>query len=231
MFAEVINTPVGAWETVYTPDGDHVYLTGKETNSIVIFDVDPSDGGLTMVGESAMNNNRSAAETGVLDGPTALAMSPGGRCLFVVAVGNSSLTSLRVGNDIAGGGGGGDDDEGGAGNLTYVGSVSGAALADAWDVVVSPPFGDHVYVSSPACGCIMAFAVDLDTCGLTHLPDAVATSLVAPAGMAVSPDGLLLYGTDPAASGGGALVVFSRDPETGELALVQTITDGQGPLV
>ncbi|CAN0554698.1 unnamed protein product, partial [Ectocarpus sp. 8 AP-2014] len=186
-----------------TPDGTNVYLTGKETDSIVIFDVDPSDGGLTMVGEFAMNSNSSAVETGALDGPTALVTFPDGRCLFVAAVDNSSLTSLRVGDDASGGG---------SGSLIYAGSVSDVALADAWDVVVSPSPGDHVYVSSSACGCIMTFAADLDTCGLTYLFN-TTSSLVAPAGMAVSPDGSLAYATDPGSSGGGALVVFSRDPE------------------
>lgn len=213
----MIETADGAWEAAYDPDGTHVYLTGKETNSIVVFEVDLSNGRLTMVSESAMNNN-SAMEAGALDGPTALAASPDGRCLFVTAVGNSSLTSLSIG----------DGSTGGAGSLTYAASVSDAALADAWDVVVSPSPGDQVYVSSSTCGCIMTFAADLETCGLTYLSN-VTSSLVAPAGMSVSPDGSLLYAADSAVSG-GALVLFSRDPETGELELLQTIANGDGPL-
>lgn len=220
LFGGVIETADGAWEAVYNPDGTHVYLTGKETSSIVVFDVDPSDGRLTVVGESAMDNN-SAAEAGALDGPTALATSPEGRCLFVTAVGNSSLTSLRIGDDSGGGGGGA------TGSLNYMDRVSDAALADAWDVVVSLPSGEHVYVSSSACGCIMTFAVDLDACGLTYRSN-VTSSLVAPTGMSVSPDGSLLYATDSAVSG-GALVLFSRDPGTGELELQQTIANGEGP--
>lgn len=190
-----------------------MYVTGKESNSIVVFRVDRSDGGLTVVGESAMNSSTA------LDGPTALAASPDGRCLFVAAVGNGSRTSLSIG----------DSNGVGAGTvLTYAGSVSDAALVDVGDVLVSPASGRHVYVSSPACGCIMTFAADLETCGLTYLSD-VAGPLVAPAGMAVSPDGLILYATDSAAaSGGGALVLFSRDPETGELTQLQTVADGEG---
>ncbi|CAM9956032.1 unnamed protein product, partial [Ectocarpus sp. 13 AM-2016] len=216
LFSGVIETADGAWEAVYNPDGTHVYLTGKDTNSIVIFEVDPSDGRLTMVGESAMDSN-SAAEAGALDGPTALATSPDGRCLFVAAVGSSSLTSLRIGDGSIGGGEG-------TGSLSYSARVSDTALADTWDVVVSLPSGDHVYVSSPACGCIMTFAVDLDTCGLTYR-SSVTSSLVAPAGMSVSPDGSLLYATDSAMSG-GALLLFGTDPDTGELELLQAITNG-----
>ncbi|CAN0205886.1 unnamed protein product, partial [Ectocarpus sp. 12 AP-2014] len=216
LFSGVIETADGAWEAVYNPDGTHVYLTGKETNSIVIFEVDPSGGRLTMVGESAMDNN-SAAEAGALDGPTAVATSPDGRCLFVAAVGSSSLTSLRIGDGSIGGGEG-------TGSLSYSARVSDTALADTWDVVVSLPSGDHVYVSSPACGCIMTFAVDLDTCGLTYR-SSVTSSLLAPAGMSVSPDGSLLYATDSAMSG-GALLLFGTDPDTGELELLQAITNG-----
>lgn len=211
-----MDTADGAWEAVYSPDGTHVYLTGKESNSIVVFEVEPSDGSLTMVGETDMNGGVTGG--GTLDGPTALAVSPDGRCLFAVAVGNSSLTSLIVG-DVGGGGG--------SGNLTYAGTVSDAALTDAWDIDISPPFGDHVYVSSQACGCIMTFAADLETCGLTYLSN-VTESLVAPAGISVSPDGLFLYVTDSAVSG-GALMVFSRNPDTGELVLLQRILDGEGP--
>lgn len=206
-----MDTTDGAWEAVYTPDGTHVYLTGKESDSIVAFEVDPTDSSLTMVGDLDMNTGGTGA--GTLDEPTVLTVSPDGRCLFVVAAGSTSLTSLSINGA-------------GSGNLTYAGTVSGAALAEAWDVVVSPPLGDHVYVSSPACGCIITFAADLETCGLTYVSN-VTGSLVSPTGMAVSPDGLFLYGTDSVASG-GALMLFSRNPQTGELALLQTIFDSEG---
>ncbi|CAN0431888.1 unnamed protein product, partial [Ectocarpus sp. 8 AP-2014] len=206
LFVEVMNATDGAWEAVYTPDGTHVYLTGKESDSIVAFEVDSSDGSLTMVGDFG---------AGTLDGPTVLTPSPDGRCLFVVAAGSTSLTSLSINGA-------------GSGTLTYAGTVSDAALAEAWDVVASPLLGDHVYVSSPACGCIITFAADLETCGLTYVSN-VTESLVSPTGMAVSPDGLFLYGTDSVASG-GALMLFSRNPQTGELALLQTISDSEGEL-
>lgn len=211
LFVEVMDATDGAWEAVYTPDGTHVYLTGKESDSIVAFEVDSSDGSLTMVGDFDMNTGGTGA--GTLDGPTVLTPSPDGRCLFVVAAGSTSLTSLSINGA-------------GSGNLTYAGTVSGAALAEAWDVVASPLLGDHVYVSSPACGCIITFAADLETCGLTYVSN-VTESLVSPTGMAVSPDGLFLYGTDSVASG-GALILFSRNPQTGELALLQTISDSEG---
>lgn len=202
---------------MYSPDGTHVYLTGSESDSIVAFEVDPSDGDLTMVGETSMENGEPGA--GTLDGPTALAASPDGRCLFVVAAGSGALTSLAVDGDSGG--------DAGSGNLTYAGAVSDAALADAWDIIVSPPSGDHVYVSSPACGCIITFAADLETCGLTYVSN-VTEPLVSPAGMSLSPDGLFLYGADSGASG-GALMSFSRNPDSGELALTQTLFDGGGP--
>ena len=220
LFVGVMDTADGAWEAVYSPDGTHVYLTGKDSDSVVAFEVEPSDGGLTMVGEADLTNGEEPG-AGTLDGPTALAASPDGRCLFVVSAGSGSLTSLRVD--------GGSGGEGGSGNLTYAGTVSDVAFADAVDVVVSPPSGHHVYVSSPACGCIMAFAANAETCGLTYL-SSVTESLVSPAGMSMSPDGLSLYGTDSEASG-GAIMLFSRNPNSGELALRQTIVDGEGPLM
>eukprot|EP00903_Cladosiphon_okamuranus_P021372 g19642.t1 len=172
--------------------------------------------GLTMVGETNMNDG--VMGEGTFNGPTALTVSPGGRCLFVVAAGNSSLTSLIVG-DVGG--------DGGSGNLTYAGTVSDTALASAWDIDISPHFGDHVYVSSQACGCVMTFAVDLETCGLTYLSN-VTESLVAPAGISVSPNGLFLYVADSGVSG-GSLVVFSINMDSGELVLLQRILDGDGP--
>ncbi|CAM9744108.1 unnamed protein product, partial [Ectocarpus fasciculatus] len=94
LFVEVMDITDGAWEAVYTPDGKHVYLTGKDSDSIVAFGVDPSGGSLTMVSNFDMNTGETGA--GTLDGPTVLTVSPDGRCLFVVAAGNNSLTSLSI---------------------------------------------------------------------------------------------------------------------------------------
>lgn len=228
MFTGVTDAVDGAWEAVYSTDGTYVFLTGRESDSIAVFDVDPVDGSLTMVAEASMNSSRNSstsesyasvvmAPPGALDDPAAIAASPDGMCLFVVALGNGSLTSLRIG--VSSGGG--------SGNLTYAGKVSDEALVEAWDVLVSPPDGDNVYVSSPGCECIMTFAVDPETCSLTYESN-VTDSLVAPLGMSASPDGSILYGTDSAASG-GALVVFNRNLETGALTLLRTIPDGEGP--
>lgn len=214
----------GAWEAVYSTDGTHVFLSSNESNSIAVFEVDPVDGSLTMVSEVSTNGNSTsstggllssaaASPPGALRGPTAIAASPDGMCLFVATLGNGSLASLRVG-----------EGGGASGNLTYAGMVSDEALVEAWDVVVSPPAGEYVYVSSPGCGCIMTFAVDPETCGLTYKSN-ITESLVAPVGMSASPDGGFLYGADSAVSG-GALVVFSRNIDTGALTLLQTIPDG-----
>lgn len=227
MFTGVIDAADGAWEATYSPDGTHVFLTGKESDSIIVFEA--VNDSLTMVAEDSTNssNNNTTGGSfspsdgvppGALDGPAALAVSSDGTCLFVTATGNGSLTSLRV-----------DDSSGGGESsyLTYADTVSDEALLEAWDVAVSPQTADHVYVSSPGCGCVMTFAVEPETCGLTYVSN-VTESLVAPAGMSASPDGSFLYGTDPAASG-GSLVVFSRNLDTGELTLLQTIQDGEGP--
>lgn len=204
-----------------------MFLSGKESNSIIVFEVDPVDGSLVMVAEASTNSSLNSmggsfssvvmAPPGALDGPAAIAASPNRMCLFVAALGNGSLTSLRIG----------DSGGGGLANLTYADMVSDEALVEAWDVVVSPPDGDYVYISSPACGCIMTFAVDPETCRLTYESN-VTEPLVAPLGMSASPDGSLLYGADSAASG-GALVVFNRNLETGALTLLRTIPDGEGP--
>lgn len=232
MFTGVIDAADGAWEAAYSPDGTHVFLTGKESDSIIVFEA--VDGSLTMVAEATTNSSGGTSSTGgslspaggvppgALDGPAALAVSPDGTCLFVAATGNGSLTSLRV--DESGGGGGGTSSY-----LTYADMVSDEALLEAWDVVVSPQTGDHVYVSSPGCGCVMTFAVEPETCGLTYVSN-VTESLAAPAGMSASPDGSFLYGTDSLASG-GSLVVYSRNLNTGELTLLQTMQDGEGPFM
>lgn len=201
----------GAWEAVYSSGGAYVYVTRTESDSITILNVDIETGKL-----NAFSNRSTSvpddAPAGAFDDVTEISMSSDGRCMFVAAIGNSSLTSLSVDSVT--------------GNLVYVDTVSDASLVGASDLLVSPDAG-HVYMPSIECECIVTFAVDEATCAMTHvsseLAEATVGSLVSPRGTSVSPDGSFLYVTD---SELGMLLRFSRDPVTGALTLLQTLTDG-----
>lgn len=196
----------GAWEAVYSPDGAHVYVTGLGSNNVVVFDVDSVDRSLEVSQEGSFPGD-GAAPASAFDGASELAASPNGECMYVAAVANESLTSLSM--DAA------------SGSLAYADAFSGSAMGGASDLLVSPD-GEHVYVSSMACGCILTFGVDEGTCGIAY-DTSFSTSLVLPTGLALSPDGDMLYATDFAL---GALLRLERDPDTGVLTLMQTLTDG-----
>lgn len=200
----------GAWEAVFSPDGAHVYVTGADSDSVLAFDVDPDTGMLTVVpgsGSSAVLQ-QAGVPAGAFDGVAELALSSDGTKMFTVAAGNASMTSLRV--DVE------------SGNLTYADTVDVGALAGASDVVVDPLDGNYVYVPSVSCSCIMVFAVDVDSFGLTYMSN-FTSSLISPRGAKLSADGGTLYVTDSELDG---ILLLSRDSATGTLSLLQVITSG-----
>ncbi len=231
------NPPAGpliesARKIAISPDSKHLYVTAITSNAVSVFTRVEATGDLVFV--QALVDDQGGV-TG-LGGAKAAAVSPDGRQVYVVGFADDAVVVF--------------DRDATTGVLTHsqtlfdgVGGVDGLDSAD--DVKVSPD-GKHVYVVSGKSlpnltqgdDAIVAFARDTDPISPTFgeltfveaLFDGVGgiNGLHEVQNLFISPDGKHVYtaaetdaaiGTDP---DDDWLAVFSRDPTTGKLALVET---------
>jgi 6-phosphogluconolactonase (cycloisomerase 2 family) len=180
----------GAVSVVVSPDGESVYVAGREDDSLVAFRRDAKTGKLRFV--------ESTRERGF--GPTALAIAPDGRHVYASGFDASAVAAYE--RDAA------------TSRLRRVAIVRDAddpshALTNAASVAVSPD-GRAVVVASYGEDALELFARDPDSGILTRLATAHAgvdapVRLRRPLGVAFSPSGDEVYA---AASEPGSLVAF-----------------------
>jgi 6-phosphogluconolactonase (cycloisomerase 2 family) len=203
----------GARVVAISPGGENVYVAGSTDDALAVFNRDGATGSLSFV-EVFFDN---AVQVDGLDGPTSVVLSADGAYLYV-----ASRLDDAVGVFAR---------DAGTGRLTFVEAVfDGVAgvdgLAGAYGLALSPD-GGHLYVGSEDDGAVAVFSRDSGTGVLTFVEaelDGVGgvTRLGGAHGVAVSPDGENVY---VAASYDQAVVVFDRDPATGELSFIDFETD------
>nr|WP_221383003.1 beta-propeller fold lactonase family protein [Actinoplanes polyasparticus] len=223
-----------------TPDGGHLYVASLQ-GTISVF-ARSANGALAptqCLADPASVPPGCVAAPG-LNGAAAVAVTPDGRQVYVVARESSAVVALS--RDPA------------SGALTWLGCWSGDSgarqdlacapargLAFVQEVIVSPD-GRHVYASGTDAHTIAVFARlaggkleqfvgrggcvhDADYAGGTGCQQVVGIAL--PNGLAAAPDGDTVYA---AAFGFGTLSAFARDPVGGAMAPVDTCqtasTDG-----
>jgi 6-phosphogluconolactonase (cycloisomerase 2 family) len=197
---EIENTSA-RWAIV-SPDGAHVYVTGKfgfragdHDDAIIVFERDAPSGDLTFV----------EADFDGMDLTESIAISPDGAHLYTVGQGDGISLFTR---DPA------------TGAVTFVESlwnhVAGIYGLDWGEEVIVSGDGAHVYVAGLADDAIAIFERNAVTGRLTFVEAAEGVDGVR--SLALSPDGAQLYA---AAAGDGALVVFDRDAATGKLSFME----------
>uniref|UniRef100_A0A7R9U537 TNFR-Cys domain-containing protein n=1 Tax=Pinguiococcus pyrenoidosus TaxID=172671 RepID=A0A7R9U537_9STRA len=221
----------GARGVAVTPCGRHAYLLALTSSSLSAFKRD-SRGELSFLGIV------SAAESSVdeLSGPRALAVSPDGRHVYVVAYPESATggegSVLVFSRDKR------------SGQVSFSSALSEGdqsngqtvrGLAGAGALAVSPD-SKHVYVASSQPGGVSAFARDSNTGALSfvdaiqdgdELAGARVDGLGSASSIAISSDGLHVY---VAAPDDDAVSFFTRDLSTGMLAFLGFLRNGnQGP--
>lgn len=162
---------------------------------------DPRTGKLRQL-QCVARHARACADGRGLETPSALAVSPDGRSLYVTAANGRSVGVYA---------------RAASGRLTSRGSVGGVSHPTA--VAVSPD-GRDVYVGGDR---LWVFARSAS--GTLRL---VETQPVGARALAVSPDGATVY----AGGGGGAhgsLTAFGRDPATGQLTTAATVSSPTAP--
>ena len=212
---ERMDSPLGM---AISPDGNHLYVSGDQEFTVVIFHRDQETGDLTYV-ETVEAFDKSAGLTGM----RGLAVSPDGLNVYATGWHNGqrddAIAVLQ--RDPA------------TGKLNRIqvlhnGENGVEGLAGLAEVIISPD-GRHVYFSSSGRR-LVVFARDASG-QLTQiqllqqgadLPDGLLDGNY----MAFSPDGERLY---LAAGRRGVLTMFHRDPESGLLTFSSQVFDHTGP--
>ncbi len=202
----------GAYGVALSPDGQFVYVTGKDGNAVVVFSRDPDSGAPTYVQTIQDSSN--------LAGARGLALSPDGAHLYVTSSTNGNLVLYRR-NAVDG-------------TLTYVKTYKNATgfcffdciygLNGANQVAVSPD-GAHVYAVSFNDNALAVFQRNAANGTLTFITDYVdgvggVDGLARAWGVTVSADGAHVVTTGYFDS---AATIFDRDAATGLLTVNQVI--------
>jgi 6-phosphogluconolactonase (cycloisomerase 2 family) len=201
----------GASSVVVSPDGRHVYTTGRIDDALAVFRRDVTHDALSFI---------ETQEEGVggvfgLDGASSVAVSLDGRHVYATGAGDDALVVFR--RDVS------------RDQLAYVETQENGAggiwgLGGASAVTVSPD-GRHVYAAGGRDATVTVFRRDSTRDGLTFVGALKSDAAFAGASsLAPSPDGAHLY---LAGSDADALTALRRTP-AGGLALVEIEVDGAG---
>jgi 6-phosphogluconolactonase (cycloisomerase 2 family) len=219
---------------VVSPDGRYVYSAALDGDAISVFARDQASGALSFQGCVRGPNDTGPCaalnHTRLLDGPSALAMSPDGEHIYEAASVGDELATFRRDKDT--------------GALTFAGCMStnggdgciaiNNGVLDAPVALAMGPDGDELYVAGANQSSVGVFSRNHDTGLLAFfscwgaapecpdLPGAPNPNdqLATPSGLAVSPDGRFLYA---AARNADGLAVFRTDQSLHALTYIGCI--------
>lgn len=211
---------------VISPDGKNVYVGSFFGNAIAVFNRDPASGALA---QAAGTTGCLAEAIGgcapglALGAPEGLAISAAGTSLYAATALSNAVVVLSR-DPSSGALTQATDGSGCIANAALAGCATGVQLSGANAVAVSPG-GSDVYVTSLFSNSVTSFTRAVPAGTLTQKAGTSACliylrsagcsfgrALVAPEGVAVSPDGTNVY---VAAFATGAIAVLDRSRESG----------------
>lgn len=212
------------WRIVVSPDGRHVYVASFGSRAIAVFARNRRTGALRQLkGRAGCVSDRPRAGCGdgrALAAPNSLALSPGGRFLYVGGNGIAVLRrNVRTGAVVQVGG-----SNGCVTTTGREGCSRGRAVEQVLDIALDRD-GDNLYAADPGAMAVAVFRLaggvprqGVGPAACISEADNTCTpgrALNGATGLAMSPDGLQLYAT---AQFGGAVAILSRDPASGLLS-------------
>ena len=194
-----------------SPDDRHVYVTGSQEDTLVVFARDPILDTLSFV---EIEEDAVAGVDG-LDGASSVVVTPDNDLVLVTGFDDDALAIFRRDPST-------DD-------LTFVEveilAVAGVdGINGASSVAVSPD-SSFAYVAGALDAAVAVFARDPTTDDFTFIEAQFGTNLGGVAEVKVPTDGLNLYA---AANDVDAVTAFARDASDGTLTLLATYLDGSG---
>ncbi|HUI25583.1 MAG TPA: beta-propeller fold lactonase family protein, partial [Candidatus Kryptonia bacterium] len=220
-FVEALKNNVGGvsgltdvlWVAI-SPDGRHLYAAGFADNAVVVLGRDSLTGALTLI-ETKVNGVDGVRG---ISGPTAIAVSPDGRHVYVAGGNENALAVFAR--------------DANTGMLTFVqvlrDGIAGVDGLMAPSAIAASPDGSSVYVAAFTSNALAVFTRDRSSGALTFtqvVPYTVGIidGLRGASGVVVSPDGAHVYATGQVDN---AVAVFSRNPISGTLQYVEVQRDG-----
>ncbi len=221
---------LGADVVVISPDARNVYAGSFFGNAVAVFDVAEKSGVLTQpagaagcIAEAAKEGCTTGIGLGAVEG---LAVSRTGSNVYAASALSNALAVLSRNPET----GALTQATGGSGCIAdpvLTGCAAGIEMSGA-NAVATSPGSEVVYATSLFSNSVTAFAPTTTSLGLMQKEGTsgcvvwlravgcgFGRALRAPEGLAVSPEGTSLY---TAAFGTGAIDVFNRNPETGNVA-------------
>jgi len=204
----------GAFLMDFSPDGNYLYVLGRNENALSVFNRNVNDGSLSPIqilrDDQQGNNN--------MNYPVTVKVTPDSRHVMVTSYGDEALSWYT--RDAS------------TGMLTYSGAllsedIPNNPLEGAFGLDISKD-GKNAYVSSRDGNSLDVFSRNSNTGMLSYMTSFVneengITGLLGTAAVVVSADDEQVYA---AGTGSDALVVFNRNTVTGSLTYKETLTDG-----
>nr|MCU0493913.1 beta-propeller fold lactonase family protein [Chloroflexaceae bacterium] len=216
----------GARNVAVSADGNQVYVTGFNADSIAMYERNPNSGFLTLA-ENVTNGDTIGclplvgSNLAGLDGAWGLALSPDGRHMYVSGINDDSVVVLNR------------NQESGslrrdfsspclAGNRpAFVERVTNAEMDGPTGITISPD-GSHVYVAANNSNKLLVFKRDANNGRLTYVETKGGANAGGFIRSAISPDGNYLY---TVADSSDALTIYGRNPTDGTLTDRATLTN------
>ncbi|MBP7335501.1 beta-propeller fold lactonase family protein [Niveispirillum sp.] len=208
----------GALGLAVSPDGNNLYVTSSNDDTIVTFTRDTTTGNLTFV-EKLQDNQWGGFHS--LTGAEDVAISSDGKSVYVASFGGTTEVSTvtAFSRNVT------------TGALTFVESFEDGEggvnyLHRARGVTVSPD-GAFVYVAAYSDTAVNIFSRDANTSALTYVGvvrngENGVTSMDGPTKLTVTPDGKALLVANLL---GHSVIVFDRNPTTGALTFAEQLLD------
>lgn len=219
----------GPSSVAVSPDGEHVYVAGRNTDSLAIFarqNDDPADPGFGRL-RFVMSLQNGVDSIAGMSGPADIVLSPDGKHLYVLG-GNDNSVALFARNPNPG--------SSAYGELTFLTNYRDldgfGGLVEPASLVLSDD-GLFAYAAAPGDDAVVVMARNPADGSLTYIEhwknaNGGVAGLAGAGGVALSPDAVHLYvaGTDD-----NAVALFSRDTVTGRLAFEEVIKNGDATAV
>ncbi len=195
-----------------SPDGNHLYAAGFNSNAITVFKRDPGTGQLTFV--QALFDDTEAAQG--LASPTDIIVSPEGNFIYVTSLNDSALTVFK--RDSL------------TGQLTFVeihqdGVLGVDGLTGAFNIAMT---STHLYVAGSGDDAIALFNRNALTGQLNFIGLQQDASLDGVNALHLSPDGNYWVSAN---ANTDSLTLFQRDAGTGELTFLQNLVNQQSGIL